>query len=596
MLLEKTKVTVSKSNFLFNPIEFPDPVLLRRQPINSSSTSLPQTVPLPSNFNSDPRPSFLNLDSATYTKLIQYSTKTCCLINGKLAHAHMIKTYHRPCVFLLNNLLYMYCKCGELDTARKLLDKMPKRNVISYNSLISGYTKVGSFDKVISLFNEARVAGLKPDKFTYVGALSVCGQSGDIEVGKLIHGLSIVGGLASQILVTNALIDMYSKCRQVDRARLLFENSDHLDGVSWNSLISGYVRIGAVREMFSLLVKMHQYGLSFSTYTLGSVLKACSVNFDDSELYGKMLHSCIIKLGLDSDVVVCTALLDMYAKAGNLNVALQIFKVMPDQNVVMYNAMISGFLQEEAISREHANEAFNLLRKMQMKGMKPSKFTFASVLKACNAVEAFEYGKQLHAQICKNDLQGDEFIGSALIDLYSSIGSIEDGLKCFCLIPKLDIVSWTSMIVGYVQNGQFESAFNLFYELLTAGSKPDEFIVSSMLGACANLAAARSGEQIQGFAIKTGNDKFTMVQNSQICMYAKSGDFDSANLTFRQIESPDIVSWSVMISSNAQHGCAREALELFESMEDRGITPNQITFVGVLTACSHGGLVKEGLR
>ncbi|XP_048330910.2 pentatricopeptide repeat-containing protein At3g13880 [Ziziphus jujuba] len=593
MMLEKTKAKTP--NILFNnPIEFIDPVIFRTQPKNSS-TSLPRIITPSSNY-SDPRPSFLNLDSVTYTRLFQFSTKTGFLNHGKLAHAHMVKTNHRPCVFLLNNLLYMYCKCDELDTARKLLDRMPKRNVVSYNSLISGYTKMGSFDNVMSLFNEGRVAGLKLDKFTYAGALSVCGQTGEIEVGKLIHGLIVVGGLASQIFLTNALIDMYSKCGNVDRARLLFENFDQLDGVSWNSMISGYVQSGAIKEMLSLLVKMHQDGLSLTTYTLGSVLKACSAKLDNSEPYGKMLHSCIVKLGFDLDFVVCTALLDMYAKTGELNDAVQIFKIVPNRNVVMYNAMISALLLDEAISSQHANEAFNLLRKMQMEGMKPSKFTFASMLKACNAVEAFEYGKQIQGQICKNNLQEDEFIGSALIDLYSSFGSIEDGRRCFNLLPKLDIVSWTSMIVGYVQNGKFESAFTLFYELLAAGSKPDEFLISSMLSACADLAAARSGEQIQGFAIKNGIEKFTMVQNSQICMYAKSGDIDSANLTFKQIESPDVVSWSVMICSHAQHGCARQALELFESMEDCGITPNHITFIGVLTACSHGGLVKEGLR
>nr|POE52962.1 pentatricopeptide repeat-containing protein [Quercus suber] len=269
---------------------------------------------------------------------------------------------------------------------------------------------------------------------------------------------------------------------------------------------------------------------------------------------------------------------------------------MSNQSVIIYNAMIAGFLQGKTTNDEYANEAFNLFSKMQKNGIKPSKFTFSSMLKVCNAVEAFDYGKQIHAQICKRDLQSDEFIGSALIDLYFLSISVEDGVKCFALTSKLDIVSWTSIISGYVQNGHFGRALALFYELLSFGRKPDEFIISSMLGACSNLASPRSGQQIQGYAIKIGIGKFTMIQNSQICMYTKSGDIDSAHLTFEEMDNPDVVSWSMMISSNAQHGCARKALRLFELMMDYGIAPNHIMFLGVLTACSHGGLVKEELR
>ncbi|KAK9994742.1 hypothetical protein SO802_024445 [Lithocarpus litseifolius] len=340
---------------------------------------------------------------------------------------------------------------------------------------------------------------------------------------------------------------------------------------------------------------MPQLGLKLNTYAPGSVLKACGTNIKDSNQHGNALHAFSVKLGLDLDDVVATALIDMYAKTGDLVDAIQIFKLMSDQSIFIYNAMISGFLHGETISDEYANEAFDLFSKMQKKKMKPSKFTFSSMLKACNAIEAFDYGKQIHAQICKWNLHLDEFIGSALTNLYFLSGSVEDGAKCFVVTPKLDIVSWTSIISGYVQNGHFGSALALFYELLSFGMKPDEFIISSMLGACSNLASPRSGQQIQGYAIKTGIGKFTIIQNSQICMYAKSGDIDSSPLTFEEMENPDVVSWSVMISSNAQHGCARKALSLFELMKGYGIAPNHITFLGVLTACSHGVLVK-GLR
>ncbi|XP_070670668.1 pentatricopeptide repeat-containing protein At3g13880-like isoform X2 [Malus domestica] len=527
-------------------------------------SKLPQPAPTPQQCSQLCHPNY-SLDNVAYTKLVQHATKTGSSLHGKLAHAHIIKTSFKPCMFLLNNLLTMYSRLGEFDSARHLFDRMPKRNLISYNSLISGYNEVGLFDKAMGVFNEAKMAGLKLDRFTYAGALSVCGQTGDFELGKLVHGLIVVNALGSEVVLTNSLIDMYSKCGRVDHARNLFQSSDNLDLVSWNSLIACYARIGANEETLTTLVKMHQCGLSLNTYTLGSALKACGKILDNSGLFGKILHGYNVKLGLDLDVAVGTALLDMYAKTCGLGEAIQIFKFMPYRNVVLYNAMIAGFLQIETFSYGHANEVFNLLSEMQRLGIKPSTFTFSIILRACKSVEALEYGKQVHTQVYKYDLQGDEFIGSGLIDVYCSLGLSNYALRCFNLTPRLDIVSWTSMVAGYIQNGEIESAFDLFYRLLESGMKPDEFIISSMLGACADLAAARSGEQIQGYAVKAGFGKFTVVQNSQICI-------------------------------KAQHGCANEALNLFELMKTCGIAPNHITFLGVLTACSHGGLVEEGLR
>ncbi|KAE8677356.1 Pentatricopeptide repeat-containing protein [Hibiscus syriacus] len=254
------------------------------------------------------------------------------------------------------------------------------------------------------------------------------------------------------------------------------------------------------------------------------------------------------------------------------------------------------------------NEMLKLLTSMHRNGFNLNTYTMGSVLKACCTNKDvrimcgkmlhgyFVYGKQIHAQICKYNLQSDEFIGSAIIELYSLMGSTEDGLKCFRSTSTRDIVLWTSMIAGYVQNGKFESALSLFYELLACGGRPDEFTISNILSACADLAIARFGVQVHGHVVKSGFGNFRIVQNSQICMYAKCGNIDSANLTFREIENLDVVSWSVMIDSCAQHGCARDALNLFGLMKEHGIKPNQITFVGVLSACSYGGLVEEGLK
>ncbi|KAL4591773.1 hypothetical protein LXL04_004744 [Taraxacum kok-saghyz] len=533
----------------------------------------------------------ISLDDVTYTKLIQSSTQSGCSTHGKLAQLHMVKTGYTPTLFLHNTLLNMYFKCNESDLALQLFDEMPERNVVSWNSLISGYIHLGQYPLAKEAISKARIANINLSKHTYASMLTICSQTGDLELGKVIHSLIIVTGIGVGIdaFLTNPLIAMYSKCGRIDQARLTFDKSDQLDDVSWNSMISGYIQAGLHNEMLKILIKMHQCGVRFSNYVLGSVLKTCCLNFNHSLTWGKLLHSCCIKLGWDLDIVVGTALLDMYAKIGDLNNAVLIFNLLPNKNVVMYNAMISGFL-------ESGEKSLNLFREMQRDGFKPSEFTFSTMIKACITCNDFEYGRQIHGLICKNNFVKDEYTGSVLVEFYSKYRSMEEALICFNSSNKQDIVIWTSMIAGYSQNGEFEKSLILFCELLSFGLKPDDFTISSVLSCCGNLGGVRCGEGIQCYSVKSGIEKSGVVLNSLMYMYGKSGDIDSANRVFEVADKMDVVAWSVMICCSAHHGCAKETLRMFEVMIRSGIVPNDVAFLGVLTACSHGGLVEEGLR
>ncbi|KAK8477914.1 hypothetical protein V6N13_136937 [Hibiscus sabdariffa] len=159
-----------------------------------------------------------------------------------------------------------------MDVARRLFDKMSKPNLVSYNSLISGYNQMSAFDKAMQVFTEARKSCIKLDQFTYAGGLNVCAQTGDLKQGKLIHGLIVVSGLIGKAFLTNSSIDMYCKCECVAQARFLFENSKEVDEISWNAWISGYVPMNKNEEMLKLLISMHRNGLNLNTYTVGSVL------------------------------------------------------------------------------------------------------------------------------------------------------------------------------------------------------------------------------------------------------------------------------------------------------------------------------------
>uniref|UniRef100_A0A0D9VAJ6 DYW domain-containing protein n=1 Tax=Leersia perrieri TaxID=77586 RepID=A0A0D9VAJ6_9ORYZ len=515
-------------------------------------------------------------------------------------HSHIVRAHPAASLFLRNTLLAAYCRHrGGGGHARRLLDEMPRRNAVSYNLLIDAYARQGLAPLSLRTFDRARRAGEGPgvDRFSYAAALAACSRAGDVTAGKALHALAVLDGNSRGVFVSNSLISMYAKCGDMGEARRVFDFADERDDVSWNSLISGYVRAGAHGEMMKVFAMMRRCGIGLNSFALGSVIKCCSGHGDGTLGIAEAVHGCVVKAGLDSDVFLVSAMIDMYAKKGALVEAVALFRSVEEPNVVVFNTMISGFCRAEtAVGKEVAGEALDLFSEVQSRGMQPTEFTFSSALRACNLAGYFEFGKQLHGQVIKHSFQRDDFIGSALIDLYFNSGCTEDGFRCFRSSPKHDIVTWTAMISGCVQNELFEKALSLFHEFLVAGLKPDLFTISSVMNACASLAFARAGEQIHCFATKSGFDRFIAMGNSCIHMYARSGDVDSATRRFWEMDSQDVISWSALISSHAQHGGARDALQFFDEMVDAKVVPNEITFLGVLTACSHGGLVDEGLR
>ncbi|KQK11645.1 pentatricopeptide repeat-containing protein At3g13880 [Brachypodium distachyon] len=515
-------------------------------------------------------------------------------------HGHIARAHPSPSLFLRNTLLAAYCRLGAGDThqARRLLDEMPRRNAVSFNLLIDAYSRAGQTEESLETFLHAhRAAEVKADRFTYAAALAACSRAGRLKEGKVVHALAVLEGLAEGVFVSNSLVSMYARCGDMGEARRVFDVTEERDDVSWNSLVSGYLRVGAHEEMLRVFALMRRCAMGLNSFALGSVIKCCSGGDGSVRGIAEAVHGCVVKAGLDTDLFLASAMVDMYAKRGALSEAVALFKSVLDPNVVVFNAMIAGLCRDEAaVHKEVVREALSLYSELQSRGMEPTEFTFSSVIRACNLAGDIEFGKQIHGQVLKHCFQGDDFIGSALIDLYFNSACMEDGFRCFRSVPKQDVVTWTAMISGCVQNELFERALALFHELLGVGLKPDPFTISSVMNACASLAVVRTGEQMQCFATKSGFDRFTAMGNSCIHMYARSGNVEAAIQRFQEMESHDVVSWSAIISSHAQHGCARQALQFFNEMVGAKVVPNEITFLGVLTACSHGGLVDEGLR
>ncbi|KAK8644782.1 hypothetical protein V6N13_118651 [Hibiscus sabdariffa] len=325
-------------------------------------------------------------------------------------------------------------------------------------------------------------------------------------------------------------------------------------------------------------------------YTLVSYLHAflqlCARN--KAAIHGKACHARAIRLGLQECTTTSNILINMYCKSGLLSSARKVFDGMPVRSLVSWNTLIGSYAQNE-----EAHEALNLFKLMQRNGSSFSEFTVSSVLCASVAICAVSVCKQLHGFAIKAAVDSNMFVGTALVDVYAKSGLLKDAGWVFESMRERSVVTWSCMVVGYVQNGLFEEALLLFRRVQIMEVEHDQFLLSSVICGCAGLAALIEGKQVHAIISKAGFGSNIFIASSLIDMYAKCGSVEDAYTVFTGIEEKNVVSWNTMISGFAKHARALEAMISFEKMQQMGLYPNEVTYISVLSACSHMGLVDE---
>lgn len=338
---------------------------------------------------------------------------------------------------------------------------------------------------------------------------------------------------------------------------------------------------------------------------------------------GRLVHAHTKASGFVPGLFILNRFIDMYAKCGSLGEARELFDEMSNKDLCSWNTMISGYAKvgkiDEArrlfdemperdnfscsamisgyVRQDRPKEALELYRMMQMcKKAKCNKFTVSSVLAASAAMPSLRVGKEIHGYIVRTGLDSDEVVWSALLDMYGKCGSIDEARKIFDKMVGRDVVSWTAMIDRYFEAGMREDGFSLFTELMSSGTRPNEFTFTGVLNACADHAAGDLGKQVHGYMTRIWFDPFSFAASALVHMYSKCGNIENAKRVFIGMPKPDLVSWTSLIVGYAQHGQSDEALQMFESLLKSGTKPDHVTFVGVLSACAHAGLVDKGLE
>ncbi|XP_004242825.2 pentatricopeptide repeat-containing protein At4g33170-like [Solanum lycopersicum] len=413
-----------------------------------------------------------------------------------------------------------------------------------------------------------------------------CSKTKGFHYGLSLHAAAIKSGLQGDVLISNHILNMYAKCGNINFASQIFNEMSKRNLVTWSAMIAGYDQDGKHLMAISLYSQMP---LEPNEFVLASALSSCA-NLLALKL-GRQIHSQSIKLGCSSISFVSNSLISMYMKNGQCSDALSVFALTPSLTDVSYNTIIMGLV--ESNQRE---KAFEVYRSMCEQGLVPDRFTFVGLLGTCNTAHDLGKGMQLHSQTIKLKLDGTAFIGNIIMTMYSNLNLLNEADKIFRSIKEKDVISWNTLIAACSRCDDHSKALVVFREMVEYfDGGPDEFTYASLLSACAGMGSLQFGRQIHAHLIRKSSSVDIGVVNALVNMYAKCGCIQYAYTTFRLMTFRNLVSWNSVIAAFANHGHGKKVMKLFKEMMSDGLKPDSVTFLGLLIACNHAGLVDEGL-
>ncbi|KAI3444278.1 hypothetical protein Pfo_000943 [Paulownia fortunei] len=492
-------------------------------------------------------------------------------------------------IALCKKLMNLYISCDAYQSANLVFRNIENPlDITLWNGLMAAYAKNSMFCEALSLFESLlQFPYLKPDSYTYPSLLKACGGLRRVDYGEKIHTHLMKTGYLSDVVIASSLIGVYAKCGLFGSAVKLFDEMPERDLACWNNVISCYYQSGQCEKALEYFERMRSTGLRPNSVSFTTAISSCARLLDLER--GRRIHEEVLRSGLVMDAYVSATLVDMYGKCGCLERAKEVFDEIKNKSLVSWNAMIGGYSQiGDSVS------CIELLVRMNEEKVRPSSTTISSLLVACAKSARLRHGRFIHGYIIRNDVFSDIFVESSLVDFYFKCGSVGLAEKVFSMMSKSDIVAWNVMISGYASAGCYFEALGIYDDMRAAGIRPDAITLTSALAACSQLAALERGKEFHKYITESRLNSNEVVMGALLDMYAKCGAVKEAVGVFNQLSTRDLVSWTSMIVAYGSHGQAFEALKLFDEMLQTHIRPDRVTFLAVISACSHAGLVDEG--
>lgn len=512
------------------------------------------------------------------------------LLGLQTTHCQAIKLGSIADLYATNNLITSYAKCTQLTFAHQLFNEMPHRDTVSWNTIISAYANSGHLHATWEILSAMRRSALACNSHTFGSILKGVARAGELQLGQQLHSVMIKIALSEKVFSGSALLDMYAKCGRVGDAYVVFQSMPGRNYISWNALLAGYSRVNDHDMAFWVLSCMELEGVEIDDGTVSPLLTL----LDDVEFYrlAMQLHCKIMKHGLELFNTVCNATITAYSECCSLQDAERVFDgAVACRDLVTWNSMLGAYLMHEK-----EDLAFKVFIDMQKFGFEPDAYTYTGIVSACSLQEHKIYGKCLHGLVIKRGLEDSVPVSNALIAMYIRFSDrcMKDALRIFFSMDLKDGCTWNSILAGYVQVGLSEDALRLFLQMKSLVIEIDHYTFSAVIRSCSDFATLQLGQQVHVLALKVGFDTNNYVGSSLIFMYSKCGVIEDARKSFEATSKDNAIVWNSIIFGYAQHGQGNIALDLFYLMRERKVTPDHITFVAVLTACSHNGLVEEG--
>lgn len=528
-------------------------------------------------------------DAWTFTSVLKACGEVKDICHGRQIHGLVTKLGFLTTVFVVNSLMAMYTKCSDQHAAMLLFDRMgEKKDVVSCNSIISGFNANEQSMEALRSFIDMRKAGISPTTYTFVIALQACVELGFVRFGMQIHANLVKFSHHAEIYVANALVVMYSRCGKMAEAARVFYDMEVKDNISWNLMLSGLVQNGLYDETFKMFREMQSACYKPDQC---SVLNMLASSGRSGNLFtGMELHAYTIKNDIDGDLQVGNTLIDMYAKCCKINNMKSVFDRILLKDDISWTTIIAGYIQNSCHLK-----AIQFFREALMKRVNVDSMIIGSILQACNGLNCISLVKELHGYTMRRELS-DIVLENTLLDLYGQCGYVDYAFYVFETMKNKDVVSWTSMISCYVGNRRAHEGLSQFLSMIASGIKSDSIALVSALSATADLSALRKGKEIHGFLIRKGFIKEGFVAGSLVDMYACCGAVQDSWKVFSCVDDKDLVLWTTIINAYGMHGYGKVAIRLFQMMVDQKIRPDHISFLALLYACSHSALVDEGRR
>ncbi|MCO5569254.1 hypothetical protein L7F22_022965 [Adiantum nelumboides] len=554
-------------------------------------------------------------NKVTFITVVSVCASMQDLAEGKLIHSCIEASSFISDVRVGNALIFMYDNCGSIEEACLVFQKMPEHNVVTWNALIAAHAKHGQGRAALQLFHQMQLENALPDNVTFVNTLDLFATRSSLCECKWVHARIGVSARELDIVLGTTIVYAYGKCGSTVDALMLFDGMPHTCAILWNAVLGAHEE----QEEDANVLQLYQQMLSESVIpdNVGYVVafSACTSS-QEGLREGKRLHASAIFSAFDWDLIFWNALINMYGKGGDLREAFSTLQEAPACDDASWNAVIAAHAQ---YSQE--DKAIQFFQQMQMQCIIPNKLTFVSILDACATKTELAEGKRVHARIVSSGLEKDvvEFrstdlnlidkdvhqdsmsalnraVGNALVSMYGKCRSLDYAWMVFDKMLTRDVISWTALIAAYAHEGQGDVAFRLFFQMQDEGVKPNKITYISILNAFSDRASLAEGQIVHFYLITIEFEIDMEVGNTAMIMYGNCGCLEDAQRVFDRMLKKNVISWTTLISIYSHYGMGKQAHKLYLEMQEAGVVPTPITFVSVLSACSHAGLFEEGCR